>query len=56
MLILPRIFATREVAAILGLSPHTVRTHLEDIYQKLGVETRTAATARTLDTLGLLRR
>ncbi|MBI3030563.1 MAG: LuxR family transcriptional regulator [Candidatus Rokubacteria bacterium] len=36
-----------EVATILGLSPLTVKKHLERIYQKLGVETRTAA-ARAL--------
>jgi DNA-binding CsgD family transcriptional regulator len=35
-----------DIAAILGLSPLTVRTHLERIYRKLGVETRTAAAAR----------
>lgn len=28
---------------ILGISPQTVKKHLEHIYQKLGVETRTAA-------------
>lgn len=45
----------KEVALRLGLSPHTVRTRLENIYGKLGVETRTAAAARVLDTLGLTR-
>jgi len=40
-----------EIAVILGLSPLTVRTHLEHIYQKLGVETRTAATMRALETM-----
>lgn len=45
----------KEVAAILGLSPHTVRTRLEDIYRQLGVETRTAAITKALETLGLLR-
>lgn len=33
----------REIATILGLSPLTVRRHLENIFQKLGVETRSAA-------------
>jgi len=42
----------REVATILALSPLTVRTHLEHVYKKLGVETRTAATVRALETLG----
>lgn len=33
----------REVASRLGISFHTVRTHLHAIYRKLGVETRSAA-------------
>ena len=32
-----------EIGKILGRSPRTVGKHLEHIYQKLGVETRTAA-------------
>ena len=32
-----------EIAAILGISPHTVHHHLEKIFAKLGVETRAAA-------------
>lgn len=36
----------RDVADILGISPRTVNKHLEHIYEKLGVETRTAAVAR----------
>lgn len=32
-----------EIAAILGTRPRTVGKHLERVYQKLGVETRTAA-------------
>jgi len=38
----------RDVAAILGASPRTVEKHLERIYEKLGVETRTAAVMRVL--------
>lgn len=36
----------RDVAAILGASARTVEKHLERIYEKLGVETRTAAVMR----------
>jgi DNA-binding CsgD family transcriptional regulator len=35
----------RDIADILGSSPATVKKHLERIYVKLGVETRTAAAA-----------
>jgi len=35
----------RDIAAILGMSPRTVNKHLEHIYIKLGVETRSAAAA-----------
>lgn len=42
----------KEVAALLGLSPHTVRTRLEDIYQKLGTKTRTAAITKVFTALG----
>lgn len=38
----------REISIILGISPRTVQKHLEHIFQKLGVETRTAAVARGL--------
>ena len=41
-----------EVAAILQMSARTVQKHLEHIYQKLGVETRTTATVRALKMLG----
>jgi DNA-binding CsgD family transcriptional regulator len=36
----------RDIAAILGARPRTIEKHLERIYEKLGVETRTAAAAR----------
>ena len=35
----------KDIADILGLSPRTVNKHLEHVYVKLGVETRTAAAA-----------
>jgi DNA-binding CsgD family transcriptional regulator len=35
--------ANQDIAAILNISPRTVKKHLEHIYDKLGVETRTAA-------------
>ncbi|HEU4458340.1 MAG TPA: DNA-binding response regulator [Methylibium sp.] len=35
----------RDVAEILGMSPRTVNKHLEHVFEKLGVETRTAAVA-----------
>ena len=37
-----------EIAVILGLSARTVQTHLDRIFRKLGVETRTAAAAAAL--------
>jgi DNA-binding CsgD family transcriptional regulator len=41
-----------EVAEILWVTPSTVRKHLENIYAKLGVHTRTAAVTRFLGALG----
>jgi DNA-binding CsgD family transcriptional regulator len=38
----------RDIAEILEISPRTVHKHLQRIYEKLGVETRTAAVMRTL--------
>jgi DNA-binding CsgD family transcriptional regulator len=37
---------TREIAAVLVVSPHTVRKHVEHILEKLGVRTRSEAVAR----------
>jgi DNA-binding CsgD family transcriptional regulator len=36
----------RAIAAKLSIAPTTVRTHLEHIYRKLDVHSRTAALAR----------
>ncbi len=35
----------RDIAEIIGISPRTVNKHLEHVFEKLGVETRTAAAA-----------
>ena len=37
----------KEIARILGITPNTVRTHLEHVYEKLGVHTRTGAVRLT---------
>jgi len=39
----------QEIAEILGMSPRTVHKHLQHIYEKLGVETRTAAVMRAME-------
>jgi DNA-binding CsgD family transcriptional regulator len=38
----------RDVGDILGASPRTITKHLEHVFEKLGVETRTAAAALAL--------
>jgi DNA-binding response OmpR family regulator/DNA-binding CsgD family transcriptional regulator len=40
--------SNRDIAEILSQRPRTVNKHLEQIFQKLGVENRTAAAARAL--------
>ncbi len=40
-----------DIGAILGISPRTVQKHLERVFQKLGVETRTAAAAYVIELL-----
>lgn len=42
----------RDIADILSLSPRTVHKHLEHVFEKLGVETRTAAAALALQRIG----
>lgn len=41
-----------EIAIILGLKLNTIKTHLESIYRKLGVENRLAATIMSLESAG----
>jgi DNA-binding NarL/FixJ family response regulator len=41
-----------DIGAILGISESTVKKHLMEIFVKLGVETRSAAAGRALETLG----
>jgi DNA-binding response OmpR family regulator/DNA-binding CsgD family transcriptional regulator len=41
----------RDIGDILGTSPRTVNKHLEHVFHKLGVETRTAAAALALNRL-----
>jgi DNA-binding NarL/FixJ family response regulator len=44
--------SNRDIAEILGLSPRTVNKHLEQVYQKLGVENRASAAVTALAALG----
>ena len=41
---------TKEVAHDLGISPHTVKTHLERIFEKLGANDRAQAVAIAIRT------
>ncbi|HBB30976.1 MAG TPA: LuxR family transcriptional regulator [Cyanobacteria bacterium UBA8803] len=43
-----------EIAAILGCSDKTIKKHLEHIYAKFGVQTRTGAIVFALEQLGML--
>lgn len=42
-----------DIGVILQMSERTVQKHLEHVFQKLGVETRTTATIRALQMLGI---
>jgi LuxR family maltose regulon positive regulatory protein len=41
--------SNKEIARTLGISPETVKTHLENVYVKLAVERRAQAIARAKD-------
>jgi len=43
------------IARVLGCGEGTVRKHLENLYKKLGVQTRMGAVMVALETLGLLK-
>jgi DNA-binding response OmpR family regulator/DNA-binding CsgD family transcriptional regulator len=43
--------SNRDIAEILGLSPRTINKHLEQMFEKLGVENRASATALAVRTL-----
>ena len=42
-----------DIATILGITESTVKKHVQEIFEKLGVETRGAATVRALEVLNL---
>ncbi|HEY0457305.1 MAG TPA: response regulator transcription factor [Verrucomicrobiae bacterium] len=41
-----------DIATILGITESTVKKHVQEIFEKLGVETRGAATVRALEVFG----
>ncbi len=41
----------REISEVLGISPRTVNKHLEQVFEKMGVENRASATASAVRTL-----
>ena len=45
---------SRDIADILGTSPRTINKHLEHVFMKLGVETRTAAAAKAMNVVRLM--
>jgi DNA-binding NarL/FixJ family response regulator len=45
--------ANREISEILGISPRTVNKHLEQVFEKMGIENRASAAAAAVKTLSL---
>lgn len=45
---------SRDIADILGTSPRTINKHLEHVFVKLGVETRTAAAGKAMNVVRLM--
>ncbi len=43
--------ANREISEILGISPRTVNKHLEQVFEKMGIENRASAAAAAVRTL-----
>src|SRR4029077_8387688 len=43
-----------DIASILGITESTVKKHVQEMFDKLGVETRGATTVRALEMLGSL--
>jgi len=39
---------TKEVARVLGVSPHTIRSHLNSLFRKLGIHTQAGVVAAWL--------
>ena len=43
--------SNKDISGVLGISPRTVNKHLEQVFQKLGVENRASAAAMTVQAL-----
>jgi DNA-binding CsgD family transcriptional regulator len=43
--------SNKDISSVLGISPRTVNKHLEQVFQKLGVENRASAAAMTVQAL-----
>ncbi len=54
MLSIARGKTNKQIAASLYVSPFTVKTHLQHVYRKLGVESRTEALSQALKRLEIL--